>query len=55
MIPWNDQSVHPPPSPLLILHPALASVASASHFLSLDPRSRAFAKAAGLKLFPEAL
>ncbi len=52
---WNQQAVEAPPSPLLILHPALAAAVGASHFLSFDPRSRKMAKAAGIKLLPEAL
>lgn len=52
---WNEHAVAAPPSPLLLLHPALASVLGASHFLSFDARSRAVAKAAGLKLMPESL
>ena len=52
---WNSQFVNSPPLPLLILHPALAFSAGASEFLSFDPRSRAVAKAAGLKIQPERL
>lgn len=44
-----------PPPPLLLLHPALAVVMGATHFLSFDPRSRAVAEFAQLKLLPEKL
>ena len=54
-ITWNSQLAEAPPAPLLLLHPALAAVAGASHFLSFDPRSRAIAKRAGLSLIPETL
>ena len=54
-IKWNRQFSEPPPLPLLILHPALAAVAGATHFMSFDERSRSLAKAAGLKLSPEKL
>lgn len=40
---------------LLLLHPALASVAGATHFLSFDPHSREVARSAGLTILPEAL
>jgi hypothetical protein len=53
---WNGRFIQPPvPPALLLLHPALAAAAGATHFLSFDPRSRAAAKAAGLKLRPERL
>jgi hypothetical protein len=52
---WNSQAVAEPHLPLLLLHPALAAVGGASHFLSFDPRSRAVARAAGLKVLPERL
>jgi len=54
-IQWNSQSVGAPALPLLILHPALAFTAGAREFLSFDPRSRAVAKAAGLRILPERL
>jgi hypothetical protein len=54
-ITWNNQHPRTPPLPLLLLHPALAAVARATEFLSFDPRSRAVAKAAGLRLHPERL
>jgi len=54
-ITWNRAYTRKAPSPLLILHPALAAVGGASHFLSFDPRSRQPAKAAGLRLLPEEL
>ena len=54
-ITWNAASSTAPPPPLLLLHPALAVVSEASHFLSFDPRSRAAAKHAGLGLLPETL
>ena len=52
---WNSQSVDAPPLPLLILHAALAVSAGATEFFSFDPRSRAVAKAAGMKIQPERL
>lgn len=52
---WNRQFTEPPPLPLLIVHPALAAVAGATHFMSFDPRSRSLARAAGLKLLPARL
>jgi len=51
---WN-RNPPLPPAPLLLYHPALAAVAGASHFLSFNPRSRAVAKRAGLKVLPVAL
>ena len=54
-ITWNRAYTRKAPAPLLILHPALAAVAGASHFLSFDPRSRQAARAAGLHLLPEKL
>jgi len=44
-----------PLASLLILWPAAAVVSGAKIFLSFDPRTRALAKAAGLKLLPERL
>src|SRR5256885_359667 len=52
---WNAEHREPPPPPLLLLHPALALVAGATDFFSFDPRSRAVAKAAGLRLQPARL
>lgn len=40
---------------LLILHATLAAESGATHFLSVDPRAREFARRAGLKLLPETL
>jgi hypothetical protein len=54
-ITWNTTSRMAPPPPLLLLHPALAAVSEATHFLSFDPRSRAVARRAGLKLLPGTL
>lgn len=54
-ITWNSASAAAPPAPLLLLHPALATVSEATHFLSFDPRARAVALKAGLKLMPEML
>lgn len=54
-ITWNRSFTKKPPAPLLLLHPALAAVSGASHFLSFDPRSRQAARAAGLRLLPESL
>lgn len=52
---WNKAFAEAPPPPLLILHPALATVSGATHFLSFDPRPRSLAQTAGLKLLPERL
>ncbi len=52
---WNARYREAPPPPLLLLHPALALVAGATDFFSFDPRSRAVAKAAGLRLQPARL
>lgn len=49
---WTRRSAEEPPAPLLVLHPCMAVVAGATHFASFDPRSRAVAKRAGLKLLP---
>jgi hypothetical protein len=49
---WNERRQFHPMAPLLVLHPALALLAQSTHFLSFDPRSRAVAQAAGLKLLP---
>jgi hypothetical protein len=54
-ITWNRGYTTPAPAPLLLLHPALAATAGASHFLSFDPRSRRAAKSAGLRPLPEQL
>jgi hypothetical protein len=51
-ITWNRGFTTTAPAPLLLLHPALAAVTSATHFISFDPRSRRAAKAAGLHLLP---
>lgn len=50
---WNHQNLDTPPPFLLLLHPALAEVAGATHFLSFDSRSRALAQSSGLALRPE--
>ena len=52
---WNGQYPATPPPFLLLLHPALALVAGASHFLSFDPRSREIARRMGQELLPEKL
>lgn len=52
-ITWNSGSRIAPPPPLLLLHPALAVISEATHFLSFDPRSRGIALQAGMKLLPE--
>lgn len=49
---WNRNHPGLPPPPLLLFHPALAASAGATHFLSFEPRSRAMAQRAGLKLLP---
>ena len=53
-ITWNHAVTTPAP-PLLLLHPAIASISGATHFLSFDPRSREAAKTAGLQLLPDDL
>ena len=50
---WNSQCPDAPPPPLLLLHPALALAAGATHFLGFDPRSRDVARAHGFNLLPE--
>ena len=52
---WNLTLKGVPPPPLLLLHPAAGVVTGATHFLSFDPRSRAVAQAAKLKLLPAKL
>ena len=52
---WQKELGTRTPSALLLLWPALAVTAGATHFLSFDPRPRKLAKAAGLKLLPEDL
>jgi hypothetical protein len=54
-IAWNAHHPESPPAPLLLLHPAAASVAGATHFLSFDPRPRAIARSAGMELLPARL
>ena len=51
---WASKLRTPLPS-LLLLWPACAAVSGAKFFLSFDPRTRALAKAAGVKLLPEKL
>jgi len=52
---WQRNSSHGLLAGLLLLWPAIAVTISATHFFSFDPRTRRFAKAAGLKLIPENL
>ena len=52
---WQRDLGAEAPLALLLLWPALAVTAGATHFLSFDPRPRKFAKSAGLKLLPETL
>jgi len=52
---WNAHSRVEPPRWGLLLHPSLAHIASATHFLSLHPANRTLAEAAGLRLLPERL
>ena len=53
---WNSGwGKSPPPPPLLLLHPALALVGGATHFLSFDPRAREVAHRAKLKILPAQL
>jgi hypothetical protein len=52
---WQGEIGTQTPPALLLLWPALAVTAGATHFLSFDPRPRRLAKAAGLKLLPETL
>lgn len=52
---WQSQLQGRTPPALLLLWPALAVTAGATHFLSFDPRPRQLAQIAGLKLLPERL
>lgn len=52
---WQKQLSGDTPPALLLLWPALAVTAGATHFFSFDPRPRQLAHAAGLKLVPERL
>ena len=52
---WNQEEKFHPIHPLLVLHPALAILSEATDFLSFDPRSRAVARVAGMRLLPEKL
>lgn len=52
---WNWQIRGEVPPANLVLHPAIALVSDATHFLSFDPRSRALAKQAQLALVPNTL
>jgi len=52
---WNSQLPGRPPHTPFLLHAALASTSTTTHFLSFDPRTRALAQSAGLKLLPEKL
>src|SRR5688500_10162314 len=54
-ITWTRLHHSAPPSPWLLLHPALAVAVGATHFCSFDPRSREVARAHGLELLPEAV
>ncbi len=52
-IAWNQRlPTKAPPSPLLLLHPALAAITGGNVFLSFDPRSRHAAISAGLQVLP---
>lgn len=51
---WQRQSRTTLPA-LLLLWPALAVTIGATDFLSFDPRTRALAKASGLRVLPENL
>jgi len=48
---WQRRSRTTLPA-LLLLWPGLAVTSGATHFLSFDPRTRALAQSAGLKLLP---
>jgi hypothetical protein len=52
---WNRNLTRNVPATTLVLHPALASAAGATHFLSFQVESRQLARGAGLKLLPERL
>ena len=54
-ITWTRLHPSAPPSPWLLLHPALAVTAGATHFCSFDPRAREVARSHGLQLLPESL
>jgi hypothetical protein len=51
---WTEKLRTPVPS-LIVLWAVCAVVSGANTFLSFDPRARALAKAAGLKVLPEKL
>jgi hypothetical protein len=51
---WSRKVRTPLPS-LLLIWAACAAISGAIVFLSFDPRTRAFAKGAGLKILPEKL
>ena len=52
---WNSQLPGRPPHSPFLLHAALATTGSTTHFLSFDLRTRPLAQNAGLKLLPESL
>jgi len=52
---WQRELGAQTPPALLLLWPALAVTAGATHFLSFDSRPRKLAKAAGLNLLPGTL
>jgi len=52
---WNERTAVAPPPATFLLHPALAAALGCTHFLSFEPRSRALAQAAGLKVLPRNL
>ena len=51
----TTNALAPVPPPTVLLHPALAAAAGATHLLSFDPRSRRAALALGLRVLPERL
>ena len=52
---WQRQITGSIPPYLVLIWPALSVTQQATHFFSVDPRSRRFAASAGLKLLPEKL
>ncbi|MGZ8939724.1 MAG: hypothetical protein ACXW32_10980 [Limisphaerales bacterium] len=54
-ITWSRLHPSAPPSPWLLLYPAIAVTAGATHFCSFDPRSREVARTHGLQLLPREL
>jgi hypothetical protein len=52
---WNAEAEAAPAPPLLLLQPAIAVTSQSTDYLSFDPRARAVAAKAGLRVLPEKL